>query len=75
MREEFLIQQILNPRLSILPLLACGELLLQPGYGLLLCFDAVFFVVLNFVEVGHGVFHRLYRTCNRGKYLLVVLHP
>ena len=75
MREEFLVQQILNPRLAVLPLLAGGELLLQPGYCLLLRFDAVLIVVLDFVEVGHSVFHRLYRPCNRSEYLLVVLHP
>ncbi len=74
MRKEFLVEEVLDSRLSVLLLLSGCELLLEPCNRLILCLDGILFVVLDVIEVGDGVLHRLNWACDCSEDLLIVLH-
>jgi len=49
MRKEFLVEEVLDSRLSVFLLLSGCELLLEPGDCFFFCLDGVLIVVLDVV--------------------------
>ena len=52
-RKKFTVKKLVNPSFSVLFLLSSGEFLLKPFVAFVFGFNSVFFVVLDFVDVGN----------------------
>ena len=72
-RQELTVKELVDALLTVLTLLAGGELLLEPFVSFLGVHRVVLFVVVDFVDVGHDVLEGLSGACDGGENLLVVV--
>ena len=72
-RQELTVEELVDALLTVLTLLAGGELLLKPLVGFLGVHRVVLFVVVDFVDVGHDVLEGLSGAGDGGENLLIVV--